>query len=547
MKKSLLNKLLTAAFALASISLSAAIVPVSGDITSNTTWTKNNQYLLNGFVYVKSGATLTIEPGTVIKGDKASKATLIITRTGKLNAAGTASEPIVFTSNQPVGQRAAGDWGGIILLGNAPQNFNDTISTNPVVLQPRDGVIEGGVNNAAGDGKFGGTNAADNSGTLTYVRIEYPGVAFQLNNEINGLTMGGVGSGTTLNHIQVSYSGDDSYEWFGGTVNADHLIAFRGTDDDFDTDNGFGGKVQFGVSFRDKAISDLATGGASNGFESDNDAAGSSNAPVTAAVFSNITIIGPRENDSTSLTGMTFKRGAHIRRNSRESVFNSIFVGYPTGLFIDGSAAQANVTSGELNFKYNSFFGCPKMEKAYDSTYVTTPANNIAWLANTTDALLTAPYNAAAPNAVPATGSPVLTGADFTNAKLTSGFTTVTYRGAFGANDTWANTWTNLDPQNTPYNAPTGINDVVEATTMTLMPNPNNGKATLGFDLKENAAVSVNVYDISGRLVSNVANTDFAIGTQKINISLNEVNNGIYFVRVNAGTTTTTLKMVVNN
>ena len=131
--------------------------------------------------------------------------------------------------------------------------------------------IEGGVNNAAGDAFYGGTDANDNSGVLRYVRIEFPGIAFTDNNEINGLTCGGVGAATTLEHVQVSYSGDDSFEFFGGTVNAKYLIAYRGWDDDFDTDFGYSGKIQFAVSLRDPEIADQS---GSNGFESDNDGSG---------------------------------------------------------------------------------------------------------------------------------------------------------------------------------------------------------------------------------------------------------------------------------
>lgn len=494
MKKKL-QLLFTAACTMAiSISGMAAVVPVSGDITTNTTWTKTNSYLLNGFIYVKNGATLTIEPGTLIKGDKASKGTLIVTRTGKINAAGTAAEPIVFTSNQDPGQRAAGDWGGIILLGNAPANFKDTMTMVSI-----DGTIEGGVDNAAGDGKFGGTNAADNSGVLTYVRIEFPGIAFQPNNEINGLTCGGVGAGTTIHHIQVSYSGDDSYEWFGGTVNCDHLIAYRGIDDDFDTDNGFGGKVQFGVCFRDIAASDAV--GASNGFESDNDANGSANTPVTGAIFSNMTIIGPRENAATDLTGTFFKRGAHLRRNTRESIFNSIFLGFPIGLFIEGSSSQTNVSNGDLVFNYNSFYGCPKMEKAYDSAFVMNAANHIVLGANTTDAQLTAPYQSTAPNAVPQSGSPVLSGADFSHTKLSSGFTTVSYRGAFGQNDTWATGWTEMDPQNKVYNV-TGIQEAGVLTSIQAVPNPVADQLQLQLEMAEPMSATLQLRDLNGAIVA---------------------------------------------
>ncbi len=171
-----------------------------------------NVYFLQGWTYVKSGATLTIEPGTIIRGDKINKAAIIVEPGGKLIAEGTPAAPIVFTSNQTAGSRNYGDWGGIILCGNAVINVTGGTA-----------VIEGGVGTV-----YGGTNDNDNSGIMKYVRIEFPGIAFQPNNEINGLTFGGVGDGTTIDYVQVSYSGDDSYEWFGGFVNAKHLVAHRG-------------------------------------------------------------------------------------------------------------------------------------------------------------------------------------------------------------------------------------------------------------------------------------------------------------------------------
>ena len=197
------------------ISTKATVITISGDITTNQSWTNDNVYRLSGFVYVKGGAELTIQAGTLIYGEKSTKGTLLICRGSKIHATGTACQPIVFTSEQPVGSRTYGDWGGIILLGKS--TVNQTAGY---------GIIEGGVDNANGDGRYGwsdlglsGPVTNDNSGEMSYVRIEFPGIAFLPNNEINGLTFGGVGSGTTINHIQVSYSGDDSYEWFGGTVN----------------------------------------------------------------------------------------------------------------------------------------------------------------------------------------------------------------------------------------------------------------------------------------------------------------------------------------
>ncbi|WP_235726909.1 hypothetical protein [Hymenobacter siberiensis] len=284
-------------------------------------------------MFVESGATLTIQSGTIIKGDQASKGTLTIKQGARIDARGTAAQPIVFTSNQPAGSRARGDWGGLILLGRATQNIPATAA------QPLS-KIEGGL---TPDTFFGGTDDNDNSGTLQYVRIEFPGVAFITDNEINGLTLGGVGAGTTIDHIQVSYSGDDSFEWFGGSVNAKYLIAFRGIDDEWDTDNGFHGKVQFGVALRDPNVADAS---GSNGFESDNDAQGSNNLPQTSAIFSNMSnFIVP----TSGTLNTNYKRGMHLRRNSALSVFNSVVAGYPVGLLLDEGTAPFSATNLAVN------------------------------------------------------------------------------------------------------------------------------------------------------------------------------------------------------
>lgn len=412
-------------------------VEVQGDLTADATWVASKKYTLKGFVYVKSGVTLTIEPGTVIMGDKDSKGTLIVERGGKIQAAGTAAKPIVFTSAQAKGSRNYGDWGGIIICGKAPVN-----------LPGGEGVIEGGVN-----ATFGGTDPADNSGVLQYVRIEFGGIAFQPNNEINGLTLGGVGSGTTIDHIQVSYSGDDAFEWFGGTVNAKYLISHRTWDDDFDTDNGFVGKVQFGVVLRDPNVADQS---GSNGFESDNDGQGTDATPFTAAVFSNISVFGPLKTATTTVDA-NYRRAAHIRRNSRTSIYHSLLAGYPTGLLVDGSKCETNAGNGTLNFKTTVLAGCASnFAVASGSTWdlaawFNTTAFSNAVLSDYATLNIADAFTLNAPVLLPGTGSVLLSGADFTQAPLNDAFfTTVTYRGAFGT-DNWTNGWANFDPQNTDY------------------------------------------------------------------------------------------------
>ncbi len=327
-------------------------VILEGRITANRTLSAKNVYKLRGLVYVTNGAILTIEPGTKIVGEINKQGGLIITRSSKIIADGTADKPIVFTSEAATPAR--GDWSGLVILGNAPTNasFNGVQGV---------GAIEGGINNSDNLGLYGtpatqGQNPADNSGILRYVRIEYAGYAFLPDNEINGLTLGGIGNGTVIDNVQVSYANDDSFEFFGGTVNATHLIAYRGLDDDFDTDNGFSGRVQFGISIRDSAVADISK---SNGFESDNDANGSDLTPFTSARFSNFTLIGPRAS-ATSVGNSNYGSGAHLRRNTKESIYNSVIMGYPTGLLIDGSKGvptDLHITDSSLQFKNNIIAG----------------------------------------------------------------------------------------------------------------------------------------------------------------------------------------------
>lgn len=311
-------------------------VTVSGSITTNTTWTANNTYLLSGIVYVNSGATLTIEPGTIIRGTTGTNSSLLIARGGKLIAEGTVCKPIVFTSNEAPGNRVRGNWGGLLILGNARHN----LGTNNLIE---------GLPNTDPRNFHGGTDDNDNSGVLKYVRIEYSGFIFSANNEINSLTMGSVGRGTTIDYVQVSYGLDDSFEWFGGSVNAKHLVAFRSLDDDLDTDNGFSGTVQYALCIKDPNASDVSQ---SEGFESDNNATGVAGLlPKTSARFLNVTQIGAfRCASNTDATGVApsaiflHRRGARVRRNSDLKIQNSILMNNWRGLFVDDAIVSGQPT-----------------------------------------------------------------------------------------------------------------------------------------------------------------------------------------------------------
>jgi hypothetical protein len=441
---------------------------------------KKGVYNMKGWCYITSGSTLTIEPGTVIKGDKATKASLIVEPGGKLIAKGTQNAPIVFTSAQPAGSRKPGDWGGLIICGKAKNNQG--------TMQ-----IEGGPRTV-----HGGSDDADNSGVLSYVRVEFAGYPFKTDQEINGVTFGSVGSGTQVDHVQVSYSNDDSFEWFGGSVNCKYLVAYHGWDDEFDTDNGFSGHCQFLLGVRNPKIADQSL---SNGFESDNNAMGTSQDPYTTAVFSNVTFVGPIGQSSDFVNSKDyinagsmypnngsrcglFQAAMQIRRNSKLSCFNTVAMGYPVGLLLDvqrgtpGSLAFAQNGSLKLQhivFANMSVIGSDVNNDLTDTQSKTgdTKGLNAGTQSNSHDFfLLSSNHNSyyekiadlklnqpssllANPNYGPTTGSPLLNAADFSDALLTNGFfTKVTYIGAFAsdkATDNWLSGWTNFDPQNTIY------------------------------------------------------------------------------------------------
>ena len=341
------------------------ITTVSADITTNTTW--SGVVKLMNKVYVKNNATLTIAPGTIIRGDKLTQGTLIITRGAKIMADGTESNPIVFTSNEAVGARNEGDWGGLVILGLAKNNQPGGVA-----------FIEGIVPTT--DSQYGGNFDNDNSGILKYVRVEFAGIALEPNKEINGITFGSVGNGTVVDYVQVTLSGDDSFEWFGGTVNCKHLIAYRGLDDDFDCDFGFRGKVQFALSIRDKDLYDAP--GDSNAFECDNDAAGSTAQPKTRPIFSNVTLVGAKGNGTTALpTGEKFEKAFRLRRNSAVSVLNSLVTGWEKGLSIEGTPVVANLNGDTMVFVNNILtnFAQPTWNTNNTNTVLNSGGSTAAW------------------------------------------------------------------------------------------------------------------------------------------------------------------------
>ncbi|MCC7298695.1 MAG: hypothetical protein IT244_10215 [Bacteroidia bacterium] len=388
---------------------------LQGAITSNTTLSASKTYLLKGYVYVKNNATLTIEPGTIIRCDVLTASALIITRGAKIICNGTESQPIIFTSSEASGSRAYGDWGGIVMLGNAKINAQTGTSD-----------IGAGINNANGDGVFGGNDDDDSSGSITYTRIEFAGVQYQPDKEISGLMLGGVGRKTTLHHIQLSFCGNDGIHIAGGTARLRHLIMHRGYNSDLTIDMGYRGLIQFAVVLRD---STKASPKGSSGIEIQNDALATNATPFTDPTLSNLTVLGPLTLSSTTYNS-NYRYAIHFKRNGRGAIFNSAFAGYPKGLVLDGPGVASSLNTGAILFENNVLAGNKTTNidtlNRFAQTWPNFDKNN--WLldasrSNNTftsprDLKLQNPYAYNSPVFLPVSGSPLLTGASFSNSRL---------------------------------------------------------------------------------------------------------------------------------
>ncbi len=434
------------------------IVDVIADITGNTTWTANKIWKINNIVKVTNGNILTIEPGTLIVGDFETKGTLLVERGGKLIADGTASSPIIFSSEKPVGNRSAGDWSGIVICGKAPVNQG-----NLITLEGNYGAI------------YGGSEETDNSGILRYVRIEFAGRVINNNQEINSLTLAGVGSGTIIEYVQCAYGLDDSFEFFGGTVNAKYLVSFKTKDDDIDLDFGHSGKIQFALAIRGAEIADASY---SNGIEADNDGFGTNGSPITQTVFSNISIIGAKYQKDGVINAL-LQNAIHFRKNCMPTIYNSFITGFPVGIFLDDTKAGVSqhalneelqirnvILAGVENWGNNNWGGSDGNEygplRQYDP--------NVAAGFNIDNWFATALYNnqikdkwqdagidgsiyiSLNPKLTPNAGSLLLNSAKWDNTPNSTDpfFEKVSFAGAFG-NEDWTTGWCNWDPQNVIY------------------------------------------------------------------------------------------------
>ena len=475
MKRSLLSSILALLAAPAAL-LAQNTVVVTANVTANTTWTRTNTYLLDTKIYVTNGATLTIEPGTVIKGrpkaNPVDATALVIARGAKINAQGTGTNPIIFTAesdllNGNLTQSERGLWGGVVILGRARLN---TASGQ--------GNVEG-IPTTEPLGTYGGTDDDDNSGVFRYVQIRHSGAIVAANVELNGLTMGGVGRGTTIEYVDVYAGNDDGYEWFGGTVNSKYLISSYNDDDNFDWDEGFRGKGQFwfAVGASDKG---------NQAMELDGGTSPEDGQPYALPELYNLTLIG-----SGATSTNTQSNGLIFRDNTGGKIYNMILHDYRNyAVRIETESAQAQdsakrLAAGDLAIG-NSIFG--SFGAGTGNTQMFTAPNassgGAAPATNYTVAHLTAAAQANRINTDPlltgisrtrnkgldprpAAGSPALSGARTPPA---DGFFNVTnYIGAFSSAN-WAKGWSAISALGylTDADAATPDQPVVSGSTTKL-------------------------------------------------------------------------------
>jgi hypothetical protein len=366
---------------------SRPVVDLPAEITADMTLTCANTYRLNNLTYV-SGATLTVEPGTHVTGLRPPGSgvtpALIVTTSGRLVAEGHPAAPIVFTSGAEEGERERGDFGGVVLLGLAPIN------------------VEGGTNGIEGipaaetRGRYGGSDAAHDCGRLRYVRIEFAGAVLGEGNELNGLTTGGCGTPTVIDHVQVHRGLDDAFEFFGGTHDARYLVATGMDDDGLDWDLGYNGRIQHAIVQR---YTD-SNSGDPNGIEADSNRNANDAEPRSNPTVFNLTLIGT---DDTTIPDI----GAVIRRGSWGTIRNFILMGFSTGVDVR-DASSINALGTGLVFTNGIFFdNTAHFAGAEEETPLTAAA---AMNRVDVDPMLGAPYSPGSPSFVPSATSITATG-----------------------------------------------------------------------------------------------------------------------------------------
>ena len=546
----------------------APTATVSSDITTNTTWTTGGVYLLDGLIFVRPGVTLTIQEGVIVKGKAVPSAStgdlasgLVVMVDADIIANGSAEAPIIMTAEaddvddpNDLGPDDRSEWGGLIVLGRATTNSTPAINN-----------VEGVP--ASDDTRFGcdGTTFVcdddDSSGSIRYVSVRHGGFGFEPDSEINGMTFGAVGRGTVIEYVEVYANSDDAFEFFGGTAQAKWLVGAFSGDDTFDTDRGFRGKFQFGLSINNPGND------AGRCFENDGGVSslgGEDATPFSNPVYSNITCIGAGEDaDDTQLGEDGNSAAMQLRDNTGGRIYNSIFTDYP------GSALNLEaLSSGEdtenrfgsnvegtddLIIANNLFFGFGAGTTFAD--LVDDDSDNSTARQQAIEAALAGANAIADPQLAnvdreagldprPLATGAAATGASFTGNALAGDafFTPVDYRGAFAptssagdaSSATWLGGWTALYQNGTLSGQSVATVGGPEAAAFALSvgPNPTRGDATVRFSLDRAQRVQVALYDVVGRRVAVVAEGTFGAGDATASVATADLPAGIYILRL---------------
>ena len=517
----------------------ADIVIKDADLGSATyEWTNDNVYILDGYVYLEDGGVLNIEAGTVIKGmtvpsngtDETSA--LIITRGAKINAEGTRDEPIIFTAelddlSTTTDLTATTNllWGGVIILGRAPigENIN-----NPAENYPTD-IVEGIPSDEIRI-RYGGTDAMDDSGILRYVSIRHGGSILGGDNEINGLTLGGVGAGTTIDYVEVFANIDDGFEFFGGTVNATHIVSAFVGDEAFDFDESWNGHVQFAFAIQQDADPEIGDHAIEyDGSEADD------LGPKTVGRIYNATLIGSGSQNNGNGNGL------RLKSDGAAEFWNIIWMDLDDYAFRVENTSVDRLNNGETVFAANLLWN-------YNTLY-----NGTGFSVNFEEADPMLASISRIPNQQldprPISGSPALTGA----AEPTEeGVVVTSFRGAFGPAWNWADDWTALSSYGYFGDIASSTHDLASNNAGVVLANaePNpvyKDQAQFNFELPKAGDAFITVFNLQGQLVDRIDLGFQAEGKNAFQLNVADYQSGLYIVALNTELGNVTQKVMVYN
>jgi hypothetical protein len=517
------------------------------DITGDTYWTADNEYLMDGSVYVEDGETLTIEAGTVIRGKQTpttgdQETALIVARGGKIFAEGTAENPIIFTADiddvtdpEDLTFEDRGLWGGVIILGRSTNNIGG--GTNFIEgLPPTDP-----------RNQYGGDDENDNSGVFRYVSIRHGGALFGTDNEINGLTMGSVGRGTTIEYVEVFANQDDGFEWFGGTVDTRYLVAAFVGDDNFDYDEGFRGKGQFWFGIHGDDV-------AGSGGEHDGGTDPETGQPYAIPVIYNATYIGSGANSGVTSNNFSL----NLRDNAGGKYYNSIFTDFAgVGVAIEdlgsGEDSRSRMDNGDLELANNIFFGFGNVNGETTADATDAFLQQYAADAFETDNFYSDPQitsisrgDASSLDPRPASGSPAYTESNSVQPR-DNFFYRANFIGAFNEANTWYDGWSFLSESGLAVS-------IEEPRTQTLpvdialdqnYPNPFNPSTQISFTLPSSENVTLEIFEITGRKVATLINGVQPAGTNTVRFDASNLSSGMYIYRLQSSSISLTRKMML--